>query len=73
MNPQELDIRITQLLQKCSYSNDNFVQPKPTAKEKDVGVGISVVGDHNIIIDTGIVNSLFVFLAAYLWMCVLSH
>lgn len=75
MNVREVDTQIRELLQKCSYSNDNFVRVEnnESNKEKAESSGISIVGDHNIIIDTGIFHVAFILFIAYMWVSLLNH
>lgn len=71
MENNSLDLRIRELLSRCSYSNDNYIKCKYLSANNQLGTtkacAINIVGNH-IIIEANIFCALFAFLVTFFWM-----
>ena len=71
MKNTDLDMQIKDILNKRTYSNDNYAK-SDMAGFKQIPLNeksISVVGNNNIIINGNLLYMTFVFLIAFAWLC----
>ena len=74
MKDSNLDMQIQEILNKRTYSNDNYTNTGTDKSLKAIPVqssGISIVGDNNIIINGNLLYMTFVFIIACAWLCLI--
>jgi len=75
MRDSNIETRVRDLLQKCTYSNDNLPQAKNGYCDKKPDTAnncdISIIGDHNIVINANIVLMTVVFVISCVWLSLL--
>lgn len=74
MKNTNLDMQIQEILNKRTYSNDNYARPSADEVLRPLqpqSSGISIVGNNNIIINGNLLYMTFVFLIACAWLCLM--
>lgn len=75
MRDSNIETRVRDLLQKCTYSNDNLPQVKNKYYNKKPDTAnacdISIIGDHNIVIDANLILMTVVFVISCVWLSLL--
>ena len=75
MRDFSIETRVRDLLQKCTYSNDNLpqVKNKYCSKKADTAnaCDINIIGDHNIVIDANLILMTIVFIISCIWLSLL--
>lgn len=76
MNNLNLEHKVREILQRCTYSNDNFTKDKRTnntSQKTNKDYAIRITGNNNIIIEANFLYTTFLFLLACFWMYLCNH
>ena len=75
MSDFDIEPKVRDLLQRCTYSNDNLPQVKDRRcnRKSDISdaCDINIIGDHNVVIEANILFMTVVFVISCIWLSLL--
>lgn len=71
MTDLNIESQVRDILQRCTYSNDNCIKHKSLSEDtvkSDNDCAIRIIGNNNIIIEANFLYTTFLFILSCFWM-----